>query len=113
MLLRARSFDPSEFKKGHKIYFPLADGDDVSNALLIYRGKEKFKMETQKATFRCLVFSYVETDGNKQKEIITFYVSDDDNHIPVRLDMHLNFGTAKAFLSGMRGIRNPMTAKIK
>lgn len=111
MLLRARSFSADGFKPGHKIYFPLADGDDMSNALLVYRGKENFKMENQKLTFRCLVFSYMDTDKNK--EVIRFYVTDDDNHIPVRLDMFLNFGVAKAFLSGMRNIKNPLTSKIR
>lgn len=111
MLLRARSFDADGFKPGHKIYFPLADGDDLNNALLIYRGKERFKMENQNLAFRCLVFSYMDTDNDK--EIIRFYVTDDDNHIPVRLDMYLNFGVAKAYLSGMRNIRNPLTSKVK
>ena len=111
MLIRARSFSAEGFKPGHKIYFPLADGDKISNALLIYRGKESFKMENQKTTFRCIVFSYMDTD--KDKEVIRFYVTDDDNHIPVRLDMFLNFGVAKAFISGMRNIRNPMKSIVK
>lgn len=111
MLLRARSFSADGFKPGHKIYFPLADGDDVSDGLLIYRGKEKFKMENSKTAFNCLVFSYMDTE--KDKEVIRFYVTDDDNHIPVRLDMFLNFGVAKAYVSGMRNIRNPLTSKTK
>lgn len=111
MLLRARSFNADGFRAGHKIYFPLADGDDMNNALLVYRGKEKFKMENRNITFRCLVFSYMNTDNDK--EIIRFYVTDDDNHIPVRLDMYLNFGVAKAYLSGMRNIRNSLTSRVK
>ena len=111
MLIRARSFSAEGFKPGHKIYFPLADGEKISNGLLIYRGKESFKMENQKTTFRCIVFSYMDTD--KDKEVIRFYITDDDNHIPVRLDMFLNFGVAKAFISGMRNIRNPMKSIVK
>ena len=111
MLIRARNFSTEGFKPGHKIYFPLADGDNVNNGLLIYRGKEDFKMEKQNTTFRCLVFSFMDTD--KDKEVIRFYVTDDDNHIPVRLDMFLNFGVAKAFISGMRNLRNPMKSIIK
>ena len=42
-----------------------------------------------------------------------FWVTDDDNHIPVRLDMFLSFGSAKAYLKSYKGIRSPMTAKIK
>ncbi|MCI6490193.1 MAG: DUF3108 domain-containing protein, partial [Prevotella sp.] len=33
------------------------------------------------------------------------YVTDDVHHVPVRLDMFLKFGVAKAFLSGMKGVK--------
>ena len=44
---------------------------------------------------------------------VKFYVTDDENHIPVRLDMFLKFGSAKAFLVGMRGAKNPVKAEVK
>jgi hypothetical protein len=40
-------------------------------------------------------------------------VTDDKNHIPVRLDMFLSFGSAKAFLRSYKGVRSEMKAKIK
>lgn len=42
-----------------------------------------------------------------------FYITDDKNHLPVRLDMNLNFGTAKAYLAMGKGLRNPQTSIIK
>lgn len=114
MLLRARSFDASEMKVGHRINFLMADGKGCEWQNIVYRGKKKFKMENSNTTYRCLVFSFVEKDQKgKEKEVVTFYITDDDNHLPVRLDMNLNFGTAKAFLTGARGLRNPQKAKIK
>jgi hypothetical protein len=44
---------------------------------------------------------------------VRFYVTDDDNHIPVRLDMFLSFGSAKAFLKSYKGVKSPLTSKIK
>jgi hypothetical protein len=70
-------------------------------------------MDTTKEKFRRLVFSFYENDGGKSNELIRFYVTDDQNHIPVRLDMFLSFGSAKAFLNSYRGVRSPMTSKIK
>lgn len=113
MLLRARSFDPSVFKEGEHIKFQMADGHSISEETLIYRGKKKFKMDDEDITYRCLVFSFVEFDGKKEKDIVTFYVTDDANHLPVRLDLYLRFGTAKAYLQKATGIRNPQTAIIK
>lgn len=47
------------------------------------------------------------------EEIVDFYITDDENHVPVRLDMFLKFGSAKAFLVGMKGTRNPVTSIVK
>jgi len=113
MLLRARSFDATNFKVGHRIRFLMADGRSCEPKDIVYRGKKKFKMENSSTTYRCLVFSFVEKENGKEQEIVTFYITDDKNHLPVRLDMNLKFGTAKAFLTGARGLRNPQTAKLK
>jgi hypothetical protein len=48
------------------------------------------------------VISYIEKDGKKDKEIVRFYVTDDSKHIPIRLDLFLRFGSAKAFFSSMK-----------
>lgn len=91
----------------------MADGRTCEWKSIVYRGKKTFKMENSNTKYRCLVFSFVEKENGKEKDIVTFYITDDKNHLPVRLDMNLNFGTAKAFLTGARGLRNPQTAKIK
>ena len=113
MMMRARSFTAEGMKVGHRINFLMADGKTSEWQSIIYRGKKKFKMENSNTTYRCLVFSFVEKENGKEKEVVTFYITDDKNHLPVRLDMNLNFGTAKAFLTGARGLRNPQDAKLR
>ena len=63
--------------------------------------------------YRCLELSYIEKDDGEWKEIVRFFVTDDSNHIPVRLDMFLKFGSAKAFLTNIRGARNRITSIVK
>ena len=90
----------------------MATGKAVEEQTLIYRGKKNFKAEND-VIYRCLVFSLVEYDKKgKEKEVITFYVTDDKNHLPVRLDLYLNFGSAKAFLRTIEGNRHPLTSII-
>lgn len=113
MLQRARSFSAAGMKVGHRINFLMADGRHCEWKSIIYRGKKTFKMENTGTKYRCLVFSFVEKENGKERNIVTFYITDDKNHLPVRLDMNLNFGTAKAFLTGARGLRNPQTSKVK
>lgn len=112
IFLRARSFNPEGWKSGHEIDFPIADGKNVSPAKLRYGGKIKIKADNG-VKYRCLKLSYLEKEDNKYKRIADFYVSDDKNHIPVRLDMFLKFGSAKAFLVSMRGLRNPINSVVK
>lgn len=112
MVMRCRSYRASDFTKGQRVPFQFADGDRVKTETLIYRGIKKFKTEgNEKKTYRCLVFSYLEKNSKgKEKEIVTFYITDDRNHLPVRLDLNLRFGTAKAYLTRATGLRNPETS---
>ena len=112
ILLQARSFDPTYYKVGEKILFPMATGKQIEEQTLIYRGKKNFEAEDG-VKYRCLVFSLVEYRKNKEKEVITFYVTDDLNHLPVRLDLYLNFGSAKAFLANIKGNRHPLTSIVE
>ena len=113
IFLRARNFDASQMKKGDVIPMPISDARHLMNSWLKYRGKETFKIDGTKEKFRCLVFSFIEHEDGKNHELIRFYVTDDQNHIPVRLDMFLSFGSAKAYLTNYQGVRSPMTSKIK
>ncbi len=114
ILSRARSWDPTSFTKGQKINFPMDTGKKVEEQTLIYRGKKNVEADDGN-TYRCLVFSFVEypKGKSKEKEVITFFVSDDDNHLPIRLDMYLNIGSAKAFLRNAAGNRYPLSSVVK
>lgn len=113
MMLRARSFDPTGWQEGHRQNFVMADGRDCGRQSIVYRGKKTFKMEHSDVKYRCLVFSFMEQKKGKEKEIVRFYITDDANHLPVRLDMNLSFGTAKAFLSSATGVRHPQTSIVR
>ena len=112
IFMRSRSFNPEGWKKGHVVKIPIVDGDSRINAQLRYSGTTVVKADDGHR-YRCLQLSYMEPDKGKMKEIVRFYVTDDDNHIPVRLDMFLRFGSAKAFLSSMKGTRSQIKAMVK
>jgi len=109
--LRARNFDSSKLNKGDKIPLPIADATSIANSWLRYEGITTVKMKNTNKKFRCLVFSFIEREDGKNNELIRFYITDDSNHLPVRLDMFLSFGSAKAYLTGYKGLRNAMESK--
>lgn len=111
ILAQARSLDPTHYKVGDRIAFPMATGKRVDEQVLIYDGKTNFKAEDKK-TYHCLVFTLVEVKENKEEKVIKFYITDDKNHLPVRLDLFLNFGSAKAFLKSVEGNRHPLASIV-
>ena len=112
IFLRARSFNPEGWKKGTRVNFPITDGTHISPALIEYKGKTTVKADNG-VKYRCLQLAYMEQEDGKYKEIVRFFVTDDSNHVPVRLDMFLKFGSAKAFLVGAKGVKSQMTSVVK
>lgn len=98
---RVRNLNPHGWKVGHVIKLDIAGSEELQPAKLVYRGKKTVKADNDQK-YPCLILSYIETEDKKDKEIVRFYVTDDQRHIPVRLDLFLKFGSAKAFLSGMK-----------
>ncbi|MDO4993866.1 MAG: DUF3108 domain-containing protein [Bacteroidales bacterium] len=107
----ARSFDPSTYIPGHRIHFPMATGTKVEPQTLIYKGKENFEANDD-VTYRCLVFSLLDYESKKEKELLRFYITDDLNHLPVRIDFYLRFGVAKAYYVSGKGLKNEQTSVV-
>ncbi len=101
LFLRARSFDLKSREEGKEKTIDIIDGTKINSAKLICKGKETGKADDGKK-YPCLRMSYVEVNKNKEKEIACFFVTDDARHIPVRIDLNLRFGSAKAFLTNMK-----------
>jgi len=113
ILLLARSKDYSKMKAGQRIYYKMVTGKRLSDQILIYKGIEEFKAN-DKHIYRCLVFSLLDDkEKKKEKELLRFYITDDENHLPVRIDFYLKFGSAKAYFLNGKGLRHPMKAVLK
>ena len=112
IFLRARSFDLAHWKKGQIINFRIADGNSLNPARVKLLGRKNVKGDNG-VKYRCLELSYTEQENGKWREIARFFVTDDANHVPVRLDMFLKFGAAKAFLTSMKGVKNKINSQVK
>ncbi|MBR1940109.1 MAG: DUF3108 domain-containing protein [Bacteroidaceae bacterium] len=108
----ARSLNTSNLKAGQRFDFPLASGKQVEEGTLIYKGTKNLDAKDGH-TYRTLIYTYITHRDGKDSEIITFYVSDDSNHLPLRLDLSLKFGTARVQFKSVSGNRYPLTSRIK
>lgn len=109
LLAYARTLDFGSLKKGQRLTFPVATGKRITNQHLIYRGKQRTKSDDGH-DYDCLIVSLVEERDGKEREIVNFHVTNDDNHLPILLDLALNFGSAKARISHKSGLLYPLTS---
>lgn len=106
LLLYSRSFNTDSLKVGDRMKYPMVTGVKVDEQNLIYLGKQKVEALSGD-THDCQVFSLVKKRKNKEgkmedNEIIRFYTTDDDRHLPIQLDLILKFGVAKAKLASVK-----------
>lgn len=78
-----------------------------------YVGKEN--ISTSKGIFRCLKVKPQLIEGRifKDNDALTLWVTDDENHIPIRVESDIFMGSIKADIIDFSGIKNPLSSKIK
>ena len=111
LLAYARTLDFTSLKKGTRLTFNVASGKKVEKQHLVYRGKKKTKSDDGHE-YDCFRVSLITEEDGDEEEIVNFHVTDDKNHLPVLLDLVLNFGSAKARLSHKSGLLYPVTSVV-
>jgi hypothetical protein len=109
----ARNIDYSKYKPGDKIPFSMFLDDEVFELYIRYMGKER--ITTRYGTFNTIKISPLLIKGTifKGGEKMMVWVSDDNNHLPVRIDSPILVGSIKVDLLGYANLRNPTTGLIK
>lgn len=107
----ARTTDMSNAKVGD--VFPINFYLDHKNYEFRFKFLAREEIETEMGTFKALKIRPQVVEGRvfKDSEAITMWVTDDENHIPLRAQSEIWVGSLKADLVKMSGIRNPLTSK--
>ncbi|MES1217089.1 MAG: DUF3108 domain-containing protein, partial [Bacteroidota bacterium] len=87
--------------------------DEVYNMYIRYLGKETVKTKYRK--FKAIKFKPLLVKGTifEGGEKMTVWVSDDGNHIPVRIESPISVGTIKVDMMGNKNLRYPLTSLLK
>ncbi len=109
----ARNIDYNAYKPGDKIPFDMFLDDKMYSLYIKYVGKEK--IETKMGKFNAIKIVPLLIEGTifKGGEKMTIWVSDDQNHLPLRIDSPILVGSIKVDLISYANLRNPFTSKIK
>jgi hypothetical protein len=106
----ARSIDYSKYKPGDKIPFEMFLDDKVYPLYIKYLGKEK--IETKRGVFNTIKIAPLLIEGTMFSggEKMTVWVSDDKNHVPVRINSPIVVGSIKVDLMEYENLRNPFSS---
>ena len=107
-----RNFDYDKCKEGDKIPFDMFLDDEVFHLYIKYMGKEKVK--TKYGKFNAIKLKPLLIKGTifEGGEKMTVWVSDDPNHLLLRVQSPISVGTIKVDMMGFRNLRYPLSSQI-
>ena len=86
--------------------------NEVYNLYIKYLGKEEIK--TKFGKFKAIKFKPLLVKGTlfQGGEKMTVWVSDDENHIPLRIESPIVVGSVKVDMMGYQNLRYPLSSLI-
>lgn len=108
----ARNIDYEKYTVGDKIPFSMFLDNEVFNLYIKYLGKEEVK--TRYGKFNAIKFMPLLVQGTifSGGEKMTVWVSDDPNHIPLRIESPITVGSVKVDMMGYHNLRYPLSSMI-
>jgi hypothetical protein len=108
----ARNINFNNYKPDDKIPFDMFLDNEVYSLYIKYIGKEKVK--TKYGKFNAIKFKPLLVKGTifEGGENMTVWVSDDANHIPLRIESPIAVGSVKVDMMGYENLRYPLTSMI-
>jgi len=109
----ARNIDFNKYQVNDKIPFKMFLDNEVYDMYIRYLGKETVK--TKYGKFKAIKFKPLLVKGTifEGGEKMTVWVSDDGNHIPVRIESPITVGTIKVDMMGNKNLRYPLTSLLE
>lgn len=108
----ARNIDFAKMKPGDKIPFTLFLDNQLYDIYIRYLGKEVIK--TKYGKFRAIKFKPLLIKGTifEGGEKMTVWVTDDANHLPIRVESPITVGSVIVDMINFKNRRHPMTSLL-
>jgi hypothetical protein len=108
----ARNIDFNKYKPGDKIPFNMFIDEEVHPLFIRYLGKEVVK--TKYGKYKAIKFSPLLINGTifSGGEKMVVWVSDDPNHVPLRIESPITVGSVKVDMKGYSNLRYPLSSRI-
>ena len=108
---QARTLDFSKIKKGDIFSLDCFIDEEIFPVEIKFQGFQMVKIKL--GEFKCLKFSPVIQTGRifKDKDDLSIYISDDKNHILIKAEADILFGTIEVELTEFKGLINELDYK--
>ena len=108
----ARNIDFNKYKPEDKIPFTMFLDNENYNLYVRYLGKETIK--TKYGRFRAIKFKPLLVKGTifEGGEKMVVWVSDDGNHLPLRVESPISVGSIKVDMMNYKNLRYPLTSLV-
>ena len=109
----ARNIDFSKLQPGDRIPFSMFLDNEIFNMYIRYMGKETIK--TKYGKFRAIKIKPLLLKGQifEGGENMNVWITDDANHIPVRVESPLVVGKVKIDMMSHENLRHPLSSLVK
>lgn len=108
-----RTLDLTRMHKGDKIHLQNFFDGKTHPLDVVVLGHQK--VETEAGTFNCVVIEPMVVEGGlfKNEGSIRIWMTDDANHMPVKMSTKVLIGSINATLVKYQGVKNPLVAKVE
>ena len=114
VLMFARTLDYSSMAPGHTFNLSTYVGKRKINIIVTYDGQSIIeKSETLKYKALKLSLDIADEVFNESKSAMEMWISDDENHIPLKLKAKLKIGAAEADLTHHKNLKHPFSAEVR
>lgn len=108
----ARNINFDKYNPGDKVTFDIFLDNQVYHMYIRYLGRETIKSKYGK--FKCIKFKplLLKSSIFEGGEKMTVWLSDDMNHLPIRIESAISVGSIKVDMMMYQNLRHPLTSLI-
>lgn len=108
----ARNINFDKYKPDDKVTFDIFLDNQVYHMYIRYLGRETIK--TRYGKFKCIKFKplLLKSSIFEGGEKMTVWLSDDMNHLPVRIESAISVGSVKVDMMMYQNLRHPLTSLL-
>ena len=113
LIYYTRTLDFSNAKINDEIPLKIILDEEIFDSYIKYMGKEEIELKNGKV-FNAIKFTTFLIEGSifAEGEEMTVWVSDDKNHLPVKIEAEILIGSINAELLNYSGLSYPLSSEI-